>query len=38
MDFDKLLEKVKEAEIKKAHLTEKKTSNEIKDILKKKGW
>jgi DNA-binding NtrC family response regulator len=38
VDINKLLEKVSEAKTKKDHLTEKKTEESIKDILKKKGW
>jgi len=38
VDIDKLLEKVNEAKTKRDLLSEKKTENDIKDILKKKGW
>jgi DNA-binding NtrC family response regulator len=38
VDINKLLEKVDEAKTKKILLTEKKTEENIKDILKKKGW
>ena len=38
VDINKLLEKVNEAKTKRDLLSEKKTENEIKDLLKKKGW
>jgi DNA-binding NtrC family response regulator len=38
VDINKLLEKVDEAKTKKDLLNEKKTEENIKDILKKKGW
>jgi hypothetical protein len=38
VDINKLLDKVNEAKTKKLLLNEKKTEEDIKDILKKKGW
>ena len=38
VDINKLMEKVKEATANRILLTEKKTEEDIKDILKKKGW
>ncbi len=38
VEFDKLLEKIKQAETKKKELDFKRTEQDIKDILKKKGW
>jgi DNA-binding NtrC family response regulator len=38
VDINKLLEKVDEAKTKKDLLDEKKTEENIKNILKKKGW
>ena len=38
VDMNKLLEKVNEAKSKKVLLTEKKTEDKIKEILKKRGW
>jgi len=38
VDIKKLLEKVNEAKAKRDLLAEKKSENDIKDILKKKGW
>jgi DNA-binding NtrC family response regulator len=38
VDINKLLEKVNEAKSKREILSERKTEQDIKDILKKKGW
>ena len=38
VDIDTLLEKVNEAKSKRDLLSEKASENNIKDILKKKGW
>jgi DNA-binding NtrC family response regulator len=38
VDIDTLLEKVNEAKTKGDDLSQKKAANDIKDILKKKGW
>lgn len=38
VDINTLLEKVSEAKTKKDQINEKKTEEDIKDILKKKGW
>ena len=38
VDIKRLLEKVNEAKTKRDLLAEKKSENDIKDILKKKGW
>lgn len=38
IDINKLMDKVNEAKANKILLTEKKTEEEIKDILKQKGW
>ena len=38
VDIDTLLEKVNEAKTKRDLLSEKASENNIKDILKKKGW
>ena len=38
VDIKKLLDKVEEAKTKKNQLSEKKTEEDIKNILKKKGW
>jgi DNA-binding NtrC family response regulator len=38
VDIDTLLEKVNDAKTKRDLLSEKKTEEDIKDILKKKGW
>lgn len=38
VDIDKLIEKVNEAKTKRDLLSEKKTENDIKDLMKKKGW
>lgn len=37
-DIKKLLEKIKEAKVKKMVLVEKRTEGKIKEILKSKGW
>ena len=38
VDINKLLEKVEEAKVTKTHLDEEKIKENIKNILKKKGW